>query len=371
MEHEHFVINIDGAEADDLYPHLISLEVELDEELVAMARVQLALASSPDGAWPLIDDPRLRPWRNVTVTAGFDGSQETLFEGFIASVRPAFDPDLTHCTLELWAYDRGALMDRAEQLRAWPDKKDSDIAAAIFAEYGLTAAVDDTETVHDATVSTIVQRETDLMFLRRLAQRNGFECYVEGARGYFQAPRLGEPPQPDLAVHFGPDTNVGRLDLEVEALLPTSVAGYQVDRVSKAIFGAEVTVGRQPLLGRSGPPAGPATGGPPLVVLGQVPVTGLPELLALGESLYHQGAWFVRGEGELLGNCYHHVLRPRRTVELKGVGEQLSGRYYVAHVTHRFVAGGYMQRFRLRRNAVGTGAGAPLGAGAGALRRLI
>ena len=105
--------------------------------------------------------------------------------------------------------------------RAWPNKKDSDIAREIFGLYGLTPEVDDTEVIHDEAVSTIVQRETDMQFLNRLAIRNGFECYVEGTTGYFRAPVLDDPPQPVLAAQFGGDTTLGDFSIEGNRRFPT------------------------------------------------------------------------------------------------------------------------------------------------------
>ena len=79
--------------------------------------------------------------------------------------------------------DGSVLMDREEKLKDWPNKKDSDIAAEIFNLHGFTPEVEDTEVIHDEAVSTVIQRETDIQFLNRLALRNGFECYVEGTTG--------------------------------------------------------------------------------------------------------------------------------------------------------------------------------------------
>src|SRR5216683_2804527 len=126
-------------------------------------------------------------------------------------------------SLEIWGMDGSVLMDREEKLKDWPDKKDSDIAAEIFSLYGLTPETEDTVVTHDEKVSTIIQRETDIQFLRRLALRNGFECYVEGKTGYFRPPQVDAPPQPVLAVHFGDETNVRHLAIEVNALTPTNV----------------------------------------------------------------------------------------------------------------------------------------------------
>ena len=69
--------------------------------------------------------------------------------------------------------DASVLMDRDDIVKAWPNKKDSDIAGEVFQTYGLTPQVTDTEVIHDEEVSTIIQRETDIRFLRRLASATG------------------------------------------------------------------------------------------------------------------------------------------------------------------------------------------------------
>ena len=112
-----------------------------------------------------------------------------------------------------------------------------------------SSVVEDTSVVeitHDEAVSTILQRETDMQFLKRLALRNGFECYVEGTTGYFRKPQVGATPQPVLAVHFGEETNVNRLSIEVNALTPANVTMFQVDLTSKGVKAA-ATNGQQPV----------------------------------------------------------------------------------------------------------------------------
>ena len=73
---------------------------------------------------------------------------------------------------------------------------------------------------------------------------------------------------------------------------------------------------------------------------------------ALWQGLYHRGDWFVQGTGEIASNDYGHVLRPLRTVTIKGIGETYSGVYYVSHVTHSFTSEGYNQYFQVKRNGI-------------------
>ena len=75
-------------------------------------------------------------------------------------------------------------------------------------------------------------------------------------------------------------------------------------------------------------------------------------MAALCQGLVDEGAWFVTAEGEIAGNQYGHILRPRGTVTIKGVGATYSGVYYVTHVTHTWTSDGHTQFFRAKRNAL-------------------
>lgn len=355
MENENLVIEIEGTEADDLYPRLLSLEVEHDIELAAMFRLRFSLLlHQQDGSWTLLDDERLRIWKQVTVRlTGFADGDEELIRGYITHVMPTFDSDPARCALEIWGMDSSVLMDREEKLKDWPNKKDSDIAAEILNSYGFMPDVEDTEVIHDEALSTIIQRETDMQFLKRLALRNGFECYVAGESACFKKPGLDEPPQPLLSVHFGSETMVSRFSLTVNGLNQATVAMYQLDRMNKEVLETEISEGEQTLLGGEDAAslAGPSTN-PGRVVVSRCGATGTPEMQALCRELYHQGTWLVKGEGEIQANQYGHILQARKTVTIRGIGETYSGVYYVTHVTHLFTEDGYRQLFMVKRNAL-------------------
>jgi phage protein D len=353
VDPETIAIEIDGEEADDLYPDLNVVEVEFDDELAAMFRIELVMSLEPDGTWSHLDDERLTPWRQATINAGFTDGTEPLMSGYVTHIRPVFESDESRCRLEVWGLDGSVLMDREEQLKDWPDKKDSDIAAEIFRSYGFRADVEDTTVVHDKRVSTVLQRETDIQFLRRLALRNGYECFVDDDTGYFRRPQLDADAQPVLAVHFGDETNVAWFKVEVDALAAANVAMFQIDRTEKKLLSSLVDASLQPALGAAVPadllPRGVAAG---KSYVAMNVATGTLEMDQLCQGLFHRAEWFVTGEGMVAANRYGHVLRPRQTVTVKGVGESHSGRYYVTHVTHSFTADGYSQRFRVKRNAL-------------------
>lgn len=353
MARERFIIKTGNNEIAIPKTDLISLEVELDTEMASMFRLRLAIRQQRN-LWTHLDDARFRVWTPITISAGFDTSAEELLSGYITHVKPDFPHDIAQCNLEIWGMDHSVLMDREEKLRAWPNEKDSTIASHIFSLYGFSSVVEETQVIHDEDISTIIQRETDMQFLKRLALRNGFECYFDGATGFFQPPRLNGASQPVLAVHFGKrETNMNRFSLEVNALTPANVAMFQTDRTNKSILEATIVTSQQKALGASNATELLARGvAPGQVYVSMNATTGAAEMAILSQELFHQAEWFVTAEGEIDGNHYEHVLKPRRTVTIKGVGETHSGVYYVTHVTHAFTPSGYSQFFRAKRNAL-------------------
>ena len=354
MENENITIEIDGEEVDDLfYQDLISAEVELDDELAGMFRLQIAVRQQPDGIWTYIDDERLCVWKSVTITAGLESETEELISGYITHVNLEFDVDPSQCVLEVLGMDGSILMDREEKLKNWPNKKDSDIASEIFGLYGFSPEVEDTEVIHDEAVSTIIQRETDMQFIKRLALRNGFECYVQGTTGYFGPTQIEESPQPVLAVHFGEKTNLNSFSIEVNGITPVNVSMSQIDRANKEVLEVAVESSLQIPLGENDSASILASGMEPgKVYMSMNSATGTPEMEALCQGLYHKSEWFVTGKGEISGNIYGHVLEPRKTVTIKGINETHSGVYYVSRVSHFFSANGYIQTFSVKRNAI-------------------
>jgi len=376
MKNDNLRVEIGGAEVDGLYRDLLGLEVELDDELAGMVRMTLTLTQNPDGSWTYLDDDRFVVWQRIVVTAGLDDDSRGLLTGFITHLRPQFTTGLEQSRLEIWGMDTSVLMDRVDKLKAWPDRKDSDIAGEILRSYGLRPQVIPTDVVHDEKVSTIVQRETDIQLLRRLALRNGYECFVDGDAGFFRPPAVADPPQPVLAVQFGAETNVNRFALEVDALATADVAMSGIDHITGEVLDTSAKSSGEDLLGAT--PADGFLGAgmqPGLVHIGQTVATGAPEMTALCQGLRDHGEWFVTGEGEVAANQYGSILMPRAPVTVKGIGETHSGVYYVTHVTHSFTAAGYVQTFRVKRNALkptgqedfSAGSGGLLGALAGGL----
>ncbi|MCK4764130.1 MAG: phage late control D family protein, partial [Candidatus Aminicenantes bacterium] len=296
------------------------------------------------------DDERFTVWKKASVYAGFESMQE-LLSGYITHVRPVFSPGENY--LEIWIMDASVRLDREEKRKAWPNKTDSDIAGEILNENGFTPQVEDTAIVHDEKVSTIMQRETDLKFLQRLARRNGFQFYVQEDKAYFCKLNFDTPLQPVLAYNFGEETNLDSFHIEVNGLTAANVGAFQVDPLVKTTTDIMVLQSDQAVLGRVKPEEFSAAGVPqPLTMVSMNAVTGNVEMGTLCRSIFDRGQWFVTAEGTIPANIYGHVLEARKNVTVKGIGETYSGVYHITHVTHSFTGSGYVQRFRAQRNAL-------------------
>lgn len=364
MENEICLIKIGDEEHTDLYPDIVSVEVEDDERLAGVFNIRLAIRLEKDGTWTWVDDERLSLWSKVSISAGFADNVVEAIAGYITQVRPYFDAELSQCYLDIKGMDGSVLMSTEEKLKDWPGKKDSDIATEIFTDYGFTPEVEDTEVVHDEAISTIIQRETDIQFLRRLARRNGFECFVRNTTAYFRPPQLSGNPQKILVIQFGPESNLSNFQVEINAQQPTIVAMHQLDLLTKENRHVIVDSTQQSRLGlTSASDLYSAEVAPAKIFTKHTKTNGQPAMQTLCQGLYDYAEWILQGEGEIIGSLYQDVLKARELVTIKGVGKTHSGVYYVTKVKHVFTDSGYTQQFNVKRNAINPDGSEDFGAG--------
>ena len=180
-------ISIAGQPAPDLLPSVLELEVEEDHDMASIVRVKLAIFKPESGLWTFLDDDRIKPWNPISVSAAIADDEQEIFSGFITEIAGHFDIEDNKSFVVIHGMDATCLMALEEKVKDWPNMSDSDIATQIIGTYNLTPEVDDTGVVHDDTIATIIQRESDFHFLKRLARRNGYVCGVRGEQAYFRS----------------------------------------------------------------------------------------------------------------------------------------------------------------------------------------
>lgn len=366
----HCVVRVDGESQSELHDDLVAVEVSERVGEPSSFALQVAIFKRPQGGgWTRLDqkgagEGGFTPWQRVTVSAGFDDRPDVLIDGYVAGVAPRFEAVEADSHLLVWGYDASYAMDLDEKVKAWPDKKYSDIASELFNAYGLEASIGegaagtitDTRVVQDKDKDLLIQRGTDWRFLRQLAARVGFDVFVRGGKGYFRPPELSRAPQKDLVVHMGDVlTNVIWFEPRLAGDLPTKVSAQRANVLTKAV--EKVEVNASPLRALGGRAGDALRGGrnvsaQPLALASPEPLVSEQALEAFATAIRRRNDWLVSGEGELDGMLYGRALRADGVVLIKGAGQTFSGRYYVTEVTHRLTPEGYTQHFKVARNAV-------------------
>lgn len=356
------IIRVDGETFDDLHDDLIAVEVADRADEPSSFAIKLQLYQTHNGEWSRVDDSHGKdngafiPWQRITILGGYDARADVLIDGYVAGVAPRYEPTASDSSLVIWGYDASHAMDIEDKVVAWPDKKYSEVAEAIFRAYGLTPQVIDTKVIHRADDNLLIQRGTDWQFLRRLGQRIGFEVLVRGATGIFAPPELTGTPQKDLAIAFGDNTNLVWFEPRLVADLPSKFTMARTNVVDKIVETATVDKTPLPALGkRNGDTlrshrelaAGKAT-----AIAPAEPAYDLGHMTDMLTGQRRRTDWIVTAEGEIDGILYGSPLRARNTVLVKGVGPTFAGLYYVTEVIHRFTPEEYTQRFKAVRNAV-------------------
>jgi len=386
MANKTFQIAFDGsAVSDDFYGDVVSLTVEESTTAAGNFYLQLVTRLQDDGSWTYLDDDRLALFNKISIQIGFTGGSgpdgsagdstggnggdqglTTVFDGYITDIHLNLGSDPGNTFIDVSGMDSTVLMGMEEKIASWPNMKDSDIVEQIMSSYGLNPQIDGTSTTHQDNVTTVMQRATDLQFVRELAQRNGMEFYIEtddqgNATGFFRAPQLSGPPQPDLAIHAADQSHLRSFSAHLNGQRPLNVKSVQMDIRADSPNTAQVSDADRTKLGASD--ANALVGGPlgslvtPKDAQAQIlvlatPTSDLTELRTAAQAVRDEADWLIMAAGEINSEAYQSVLRPRRLVQVKGAGRAYSGKYYVTRVTHDIRHdGSYTQKFEARRNA--------------------
>jgi hypothetical protein len=354
-----FQIVFNGTPADDgFYDQISALEVEENADLPGAIQLTLPVSTS-NGDLSFVNDDRVAPFANVAVVATpADGSPECIFDGYVLSQKLHLERGVVSSKLEVWGQDASWLMNLEEKATEWADVTDSAVAASIFGQYGITPADEnsnDDSPTHTEDGSTLMQRATDIAFLRSLARASGKLCRVvcadqAGVRtGYFARPSLDGDPAVTLNLNDPDAWNVGPLDLEWDVTRPASVSAAQVLLSDPSASVNLSDSGLTPLDAR-----GLADfSGQTASALLTAPADSADDLTLRAQGLLGDTNWFARCQGESDVARLPAVLRVGQVVTVDGIGSLHSGKYLVWSVRHTIGADSHKMRFVLVRNAVG------------------
>lgn len=346
-------VGVAQLEITDLYPFLTGVDIECSRTDAWTATLTFESRRDEQGKWAVQDSGFLAPWEPILIEASFGSRSEEIFRGYIREVSASYPEEAGAATVTVECQDPSISLDRTHMRQNWGEAEAPTTDGLIFQQIvARNALVPNPESGQGLSGLHLFQDATDVTFLRDRAEANGYELIFAGGMVYFGPMRLSGEPQPTILVYAGRDTNCLRFDVRADGHQPEKVA-YEV-AATQGTGTQERTVEPDiPLLGTE-----PASGGGPGLPeyvwrLRRQGTTDEAELTARAQAKANELSMRVKGDGELDGTLYGHVLRVGELVPVDGVGDRLNGLYYVDTVSHHFSTEGYRQSFRVLRNAYG------------------
>jgi hypothetical protein len=324
--------------------------------VASVFRLRIGIAPTDQGDWTVLADDLFQPLTQVQVRAQVSGVlPEAIINGFVTSQEVTYADDPGASVLEVTGMDVTMKMNLEEKITPWPNLPDSVVATTLFGQYEVVPNVTSTSPVLVDPQGTTIQRGSDIRFLRRLAARNGFDCYVQPEAitgldfGYFGPPQVQGTPQAVLTVHAGPQSNVLDFHVHYEMTQPTMATASALDDDTKSSQQGQASSPQVTALGSDDTLTRLPT--QPIALPAQTGLMETSGLQTLAQAIVDRSTWAIVASGTAGPDV--GVLRPGGIVNVRGAGQLHSGSYYVTRVVHVFGQDGYTQRFEARRNAVG------------------
>jgi phage protein D len=329
--------------SDDAALDIVALVVHQDIDAVGMFTIKLM-------SWDLfklkitwIDDAQFEIGNTVEIKIGYKGALDTLIKGEITGLEPEFVMGETPL-LVVRGHDRRHRLLRQRNTRTFLKMKDSDIAAQVASEAGLTSTTTDSGT---ALEYVIQHNQTDWEFLKERARRIGYEVDIDDRSVIFRpfkvsdAPALTITADNDLLEFFPRLGTLGQVS-------DVTVKGWDITKKEAITSKAESPT---KALGSS---TGPAKTKSAFSASGTIstdrPVFDKPDADKLSAGRLNDIALnYVVGEGVCWGST---KLKAGKVIKIAGIGKRFSGDYYVTSAIHTYMMDqGYRTRFTVRSNS--------------------
>jgi phage protein D len=279
----------------------------------------------------------------VQIAMGYGDRRAPMMHGTIQEISTSFSEGSSP-ELVISGFDSVFKMTVGKKSHSFGKSKDSDAVRTIASKHNLDIDIEPTKDIHPQLEQ---HQESDFEFIKKLAERNHYEVYIDE----------------DQRLHFGPpkDKGDGLLTLKWgESLLsfkPEANLAKQVSSVEVHAFDVErkhFIKGVAKQGEESGRDAARQSAGdrlpsivhdaPPLSL--RLPVSSQAEANSRAKAaLNKQAKEFLKGDGETIGIP---ELRPDTKVTLQNLGAVFSKTYYVEQAIHRIDSGGYRTRFKVK-----------------------
>lgn len=342
-------IAVDGS-ADEELSEATTVEVHerMGEATTYSIRYEV---DASEGDLPMLADSRLDVNSELSILVPVEDTTHCLVKGPVHGHQIHLEHGGAGSWMEVKGSDTSVEMDRETRSAVWADVTDSDTATSILSNYGYTPDVESASAGHYEDKHTLVQRGSDLRFVRRLARRNGFLFWITSddqgnETAHFKRPPLSGNAESELIINLE-SHNLQSVDINWDIERPTSVEGIQLDLNTKTDLDLAVNQTPQTILGDSG--LSTITGDTRSVHL-SAPADDAGDMQARGEGALIEADWFIRATCQIGLESLGALVRAHTIVELRGAGSRHSGKYFVAGVRHTIDAVAHRMDIELVRN---------------------
>jgi phage protein D len=307
-----------------------------------------------NGDLPLLKEGRLSAATTITVVVPAKGSFVSLVNGPVRGQQIHLEHGGAGSTLDVLGADSSLAMDREDKAALWPNLTDSAAVTTIIGQHGFLADVEPTAAGHFEAKHVLVQRETDLAFVRRLAARNGccfwvtHDAAAKAETAHFKRMSFDAAPSTELVINLtDPSANVAAIEIEWDSEAPSAAVAAQLDLNTKSnIDGA---VSGSPLAGL-GSQRLAAIGKGPRILHIATSVDDAGDLRSRSEAALIDAELFIKARGHTTAGVLGGVLRSHTIVKLRGAGSRHSGKWLCHSVRHIIDAVEHRMEFELLRN---------------------
>lgn len=344
-------IRVDNA-PDELAAAATSVEVIEQMGQPTYYRLDYTL-DTEEGDFPLLKEGKLGPGSELSVVVSPSGESDCLVKGPVCGQHIRMEHGGSGSTLTVQGADSSVKLDRENKAVAWAELTDSSAVTSILSQAGLTPDVETTQAGHFELKHTLIQRETDLNFIRRLARRNGFlfwiTCDALGIEtAHFKRPVLDGDATCDLVINLtDPKPNLTALDMSWDVERPTQTDSVELDLNTKSDITG--TLQKSPLTALGGAALGDIVSEPRIAHV-YAPVDDSGDLQARNEGTLIDASFFLRAAGSTTLSALGKVLRSHSLVNLRGVGTRHSGLWFCSAVRHSIDSNEHRMDFDLIRN---------------------
>jgi uncharacterized protein len=312
-------------------------------------------------AFKYSDEQLFDPGQEVQLWMGYYGKERLrlMITGEITSLRPTF-PAGGQPTLAISGLNLMHRLRTKQESQAYENMTDSAIARQIGGRLTIDVRTDSTATANEKRYPYLLQdNQYDIVFLMERARRIGYDLFVEESSENEQASQS--------RLYFGPSSNVRRVTYELiygRSLIEFQPSLTTANQVGEVIVRGWDPVNKQKIEGTANrseiKTRGVGIRGRQGVIeqsfnqrqeiIATRPIHSQQEAKTLAlETLERIAKDMVKGTGSTVGLP---DLRAGSIVEINGLGERFSGRYFATATTHTIGDSGYTTQFECRREEI-------------------